>query len=304
MKECPLVSVIIPTFQRSEYLIRAIESVIKQTYENIEIIVVDDNDGENEYRSATRNNLNKYIVEGKLIYIENKRNRGNYFARNIGINNSNGKYIAFLDDDDEWLPSKIAQQIELFEKLDDSYGIIGAYWKIINEFDNKELIRRLNHKGDLSKILARNHFAPPSCIVVKRKYINLVQGFDENFRWRGDIEFYYRLSFVCKFDFVEEVLVNYYQHPNALSTNFEKKLNAVIQYLDKHGDTTKKNKLPWSEINEHLAELYAVNGQKRKAAKHFGIAIANRPFHLATYGKVFYAVFLSKEQYKKKRNFK
>lgn len=304
MKEYPLVSVIIPTFQRSEYLIRAIESALNQTYPNIEIIVVDDNDGENEFRKATQNNLNRYIANNKIKYIQHNKNKGLPSARNTGIRTSQGEFVAFLDDDDQWLPDKILKQIELFNNLDDSYGVVGSYWKIINEFDHNERIRTIKYRGDLSKILALNHFCPPSMVIVKRKYLEKVNLFDENFRWREDIELYYRLSYVCKFDFVEEVLVNYYQHPNAMSTNFEKKLNAVIQYLDKHKSKTKQNKIPWSEINEHLAELYTVNGHKLKALKHFGISIINRPFHIANYGKVFYAVFLSKEQYKKKRNFK
>lgn len=304
MNPNPLVSVIIPTFQRSEYLIRAIESVINQTYQNIEIIVVDDNDGEDDYRNQTKKNLENYIQQKNIRYLMHDRNKGLPSARNTGINNSNGEFIAFLDDDDEWLETKIEKQIALFEKLDDSYGIIGSFWKVINEFDNTERIRTLKYKGDLSKILALNHFSPPSMVMVKRRYLDEVQSFDENFRWREDIELYYRLSFVCKFDYVEEVLVNYYQHPNALSTNFEKKLSAVIQYLEKHEHTIKKNSLPWSEINEHLAELYAVNGNKKKALIHFLIAIKNRPFRLTHLMKLFYALIFDQWQYKKKRNFK
>lgn len=300
----PLISVIIPTFQRSEYLIRAINSVLNQTYKNIELIVVDDNDGDDHFRIETESKIKKYLINQKIVYLKNKENRGNYFTRNVGIKNSKGDFIAFLDDDDVWLPNKIQSQMMLFEKLDDSYGIVGSYWKIINEFNHTEKIRKLEHRGDLSTILALNHFSPPSCILVKRKYVDLIDGFDENFRWRGDIEFYYRLSFVCKFDFVEEVLVNYYQHPNALSTNFEKKLLAVIQYLEKHELSTRKNKIAWSEINEYLGELYMINGIKSKSLKHFLISIVNRPFHLSSYGKLIYTIFLNKDQYKQKRNFK
>lgn len=304
MNNQPLVSVIIPTFQRSEYLVRAIESVINQTYTCVEIIVVDDNDGDNDFRRKTKENLKPYVENNKIIYTSHSKNKGLPSARNTGIKISKGEFIALLDDDDEWLPQKLEKQINLFENLPDEYGVVGSYWKIVNEFDQNERIRTLKYRGDLSKILALNHFSPPSMIVIKRKYLEEVHNFDENFRWREDIELYFRLSFVCKFDFVEEILVNYYQHPDALSTNFEKKLKAVLQYLEKHGSTTKKNKLPWSEINEHLAELYAVNGNKAKAIKHFGISILNRPLHLANYGKMMYAILLNKDAYKAKRNFK
>ncbi|ROI12941.1 glycosyltransferase family 2 protein [Epilithonimonas hominis] len=304
MNQNSLVSVIIPTFQRSEYLIRAIESVINQTYQNIEIVVVDDNDGDNEYRKSTQENLKCYIEDKKIKYLKHDKNKGLPSARNTGITNSIGEYVAFLDDDDEWLPTKVEKQMELFEKLDDSFGIVGSFWMIVSEFDGKERLRTLKYKGNLSKILALNHFSPPSMVIVKRKYLEQVKYFDENFRWREDIELYYRLSFVCKFDFVNEVLVKYYQHPDALSTNFEKKLIAVVQYLQKHGKTIRKNSLPWSEINEHLAELYAVNGKKNFALKHFFISVINRPFHYSQYIKILYTIFLSATQYKKIRNFK
>ena len=212
-------------------MIRAIESVLNQCYTNIEIIVVDDNDGDNEFRRSTQKNLEEHIAQGKIKYVEHEVNKGLPAARNNGIRISKGEFIAFLDDDDEWLTEKIDKQLKLFNKLDDTYGVVGTYWRIINEFDKTEKIRQIKYRGDLSNILALNHFSPPSMVMVKRKYLNDVNLFDENFRWREDIELYYRLSFVCKFDFVEDVLVNYYQHPNALSTNFEKKLNAVIQYL-------------------------------------------------------------------------
>lgn len=304
MTNNPLVSVIIPTFKRSEFLIRAVQSVLNQTYTNIEIIVVDDNDGENDYRKNTIANLTKFIEDGVIIYLKHHQNKGLPTARNTGIGIAKGEFIAFLDDDDEWLSEKIAKQVLLFEKLDSTYGIVGSYWKVINEFDKTDHIRTLSHRGDLSKILALNHFSPPSMVMVKTKYLKEIDCFDENFRWREDIELYYRLSFVCKFDFVEEVLVNYYQHPNALSTNFEKKLSAVVQYLEKHGDSIKKNNLPWSEINEHLAELYAVNGLKVKALKHFAVSIIHRPRHLSHYFKILYAIFLSGNKYKQRRNFK
>lgn len=304
MKTQPLVSVVIPTFQRSEFLIRAIDSVLNQSYKNIEVIVVDDNDGENEYRKSNQENLSRYIQSDKIIYLKHSQNKGLPAARNTGIKESKGKFVAFLDDDDEWLEKKLEKQIMLFDKLDESYGVVGSFWKVINEFDHNERIRTIKYRGDLSKILALNHFCPPSMVIVKRKYLEEVNLFDENFRWRQDVELYYRLSFVCKFDFVEEVLVNYYQHPNAMSTNFEKKLDAVIKYIDKHGLSIKQNKLPWSEINGYLGELYMINGAKSKALKCLSISIMNRPFHLSNYGKLIYAIFLNKDQYKEKRNFK
>lgn len=96
MKNKPLVSVIIPTYNRKETISRSIQSVLNQTYENIEVIVVDDGstDGTKEYV------LEKYI--DAVVYVENQRKKGPSGARNYGVQIANGEYIAFQDSDDEW----------------------------------------------------------------------------------------------------------------------------------------------------------------------------------------------------------
>lgn len=298
-----MVSVIIPTFKRSDYLIRAIESALNQSYKDIEVIIVDDNDGDNEFREATLRNVQLYIANNKVIYLKHEVNRGAPAARNTGLQNAQGEYIAFLDDDDEWMPEKLDKQIKLFNTLGDDYGVVGCFWRIVNEFDNKITTRKLKYRGDLSKIFALNHFAPTSMVVIKTSYLKQVNGFDITFNSRQDVELYYRLSFLCKFDFVEEELVTYYQHAGGMSTNYKRKLDTVIQYLDKHGETTIKNQTPWSEINEYLAELHAVNGEKAKAVKSFLTAFFSQPKPRLLI-KMVMAVVYNKDVYKRKRNFK
>src|SRR5690554_5294753 len=116
------VSVIIPTFRRADSLKKAIQSVINQSYNNIEIIIVDDNDGDDFFRAATKKTVKDSFMEFPLIYIEHLHNKGLPTARNTGINVANGEYIAFLDDDDEWLPQKLEKQLALFSSLSDDYG--------------------------------------------------------------------------------------------------------------------------------------------------------------------------------------
>ena len=113
MKNEDVVSVIIPTYKRPKELERAIISVKNQTYKNIEIIVVDDNANDIEQRKSTEQVVKKYE---NIVYIQNKENLGGSKTRNIGIENAKGKYIAFLDDDDEFLPNKIEQQIKLYKE--------------------------------------------------------------------------------------------------------------------------------------------------------------------------------------------
>ena len=106
----PLVSVIIPTYNRAGYLERAIKSVLNQTYQNLEIIIIDDNS-----KDGTKKTVLDFNVS-KLRYYRNLNNRGAPFSRNRGIELSKGDYINFLDDDDVLLPRKIELQIKKFEE--------------------------------------------------------------------------------------------------------------------------------------------------------------------------------------------
>ena len=92
----PLVSVIIPTYKRSDYIIRAINSVINQTNKNIEIIVVDDNELNNEFSIVTENKFKEFNLNKQILYIKYLNNRGVSATRNIGVENAKGKYIAFV----------------------------------------------------------------------------------------------------------------------------------------------------------------------------------------------------------------
>ena len=107
MNNTPLVSVVIPTYGRSNLLGRAIDSVLNQTYGNIEIIVVDDNGIGNSHQRQTEELLQKYIERNEIIYIKHQKNSGGSVARNTGIRSSKGEYVALLDDDDEWFPDKL-----------------------------------------------------------------------------------------------------------------------------------------------------------------------------------------------------
>lgn len=112
----PLISVIVPTYKRPGMLGRALDSLLAQTYENLEILVVDDNPPESSGREETRRFMERYKTEACISYIEREENGGGALARNTGIESSHGEYIAFLDDDDEYLPGKIEAQLKLFER--------------------------------------------------------------------------------------------------------------------------------------------------------------------------------------------
>jgi len=103
----PKVSVIIPTYNRANFLRSAIQSVLNQTFKDFEVIVVDDASTDN-----TRQLIHEF-VDDRICYIAHNKNRGGSASRNTGIESSKGKFIAFLDDDDMWMPTKLEKQLLL-----------------------------------------------------------------------------------------------------------------------------------------------------------------------------------------------
>ena len=113
--KAPRVSVVIPTYKRPKELKRAVSSVLSQDYDDLEVIIIDDNPPESETKAATEAAVAS--MRGPIIHLKNEQSLGGGGARNRGIENARGEYIAFLDDDDEWLPGKLKPQVELLDSL-------------------------------------------------------------------------------------------------------------------------------------------------------------------------------------------
>jgi glycosyltransferase involved in cell wall biosynthesis len=163
----PTVSVIIPTYNRENLIGRAIYSVLKQTYQDFEIIVIDDDSTDN-----TREVIKEFQRKDKRIkYIKHGKNKGGSAARNTGIREAKGKYIAFQDSDDEWLSGKLEKQIKMFKKAPLEIGVIyTGFWRI--EEDKKEYIpsdKIIKKEGDIHIELLKGNFVTTQSIVVRKE---------------------------------------------------------------------------------------------------------------------------------------
>jgi len=226
MNKQPLVSVVIPTYGRSELLPTAIDSALHQTYDNLEIIVVDDNDKGSKAQLETERQLQSYIKNRQILYLKHERNSGGSAARNTGIKASKGDYVALLDDDDEWFPEKIEKQIAYFKTLDEKVGVIYCSY-ILEEFDgDKEYIR--TEKGDLTKDLLMLKFDPgaSSTLVFRKDILVEIGYFDENFARHQDLEVLVRLCRNYLIDVCPDVLLKINSHniPAALKIEQVKKI--------------------------------------------------------------------------------
>ena len=203
-----LVSVIIPTYSRPNYLIRAVESVLKQTYKNIELIVVDDNGEATPFQTETESLLSPYIKKNKLKYFKHKVNLNGSAARNTGIEASKGDFITFLDDDDYLHPDKLAKQVESLEKNKD-YDVSYTGFRIIL---NGKVLKRVvpTGKGNMQYLLltCRWGIGTGSNPMFTRKVINQTGLFDVSFIRHQDIEYLVRVFRNFKIIPVKEVLID------------------------------------------------------------------------------------------------
>lgn len=199
-----LVSAIITTHNRKELLPRAIESVLSQTYSNIECIVVDDksNDGTNML-------CKNYPIN--YIYIPPEESKGGNYARNKGILEAKGEYVAFLDDDDYWLPEKIEKQVQLIEKKNCELVHCGRRLEIINRntVEYQDLLPNPLDWGDMSKRILFTICTTTTNILVKKQALLDVGLFDEELKFWQEYELTIRLAQRKPFYFVNEVLSVY-----------------------------------------------------------------------------------------------
>jgi len=200
-----LVSVIIPTYNRANTIIRAIESVLEQTYANIEIIIIDDASGDNT------GGIVRGMVNSRIKYIRHETNKGGGAARNTGIDESKGEYVAFLDSDDTWLPEKIEKQVKLFERADPRVGVIYTGFYRTDEDDRITKQVSPSKKGNLySRLLEGNFIGTTSVIMAKRECLKQIGGFNASLPSCQDWDLYIRLSKVCLYDYIPDPLVRFF----------------------------------------------------------------------------------------------
>lgn len=201
-----LVSVIIPTFNQVDTLERAINSVIEQTYPFIEILVIDDNDPESN-NSKEVNSLINNIQCSYLTLITQDKHINGAAARNVGIRSAKGEYIAFLDDDDLWLPKKIELQVSALRNLDNSYG--GVSTKKIYICNGK--FTHISEKWSVNeyqnfKIMAKLLNVSTCTLLLKHYALDETGLFDENLHRHQEIQLLAFFTFKFKLGLIDEIL--------------------------------------------------------------------------------------------------
>lgn len=253
MQADPLVSVVIPTYRRSALVLRAIRSVLAQTYPHLEIIVVDDCSPDDTQTALTQ------ISDARVRCIRHEKNRGLPAARNSGIREAIGAYVAFLDDDDEWRPHKLERQL----------AIVGRYDVVLcaSLVNGVQRTRYGKERITLADLRKGNRFAP-SGLLAKTSVLRDLW-FDENLRVGEDWDAYIRIAEKYHIGYSPEPLVIYYQQGQTTMTSESR--NLTIAELERRMSVIKKHEAffgPfWTKYHKAFYLLSFV-GERNEKLKH------------------------------------
>ena len=280
-----LVSAIISTHNRQDLLIRAVKSVLSQTYNNLELIVVDDASDERADELLKEFNL-------QYIYIPKEESKGGNHARNTGILAAKGEYVAFLDDDDYWLPMKIEEQMAVMEEKQCELVYCPLTLEKISTNGTITYIHESPNpykSGNLNKKILYNICTTTSCILVKKDALIDIGLFDENLKFWQEYELTIRLAQRGPFYYAWKDLVVYRvdtSDKNRLTNKFIEWRKSVRYIYTKHRNLYQtlslKEKFYVKRLFWNDAKLRCKNSGLNHKANYYGLMIklSNIPFKI------------------------
>ncbi len=267
-----MISVVITTYMREPSLVaRAIDSVLCQTYRDIELIVVDDSPVDYPLRKAVEAMViarKKNTDDIEIKYIAHDKNHGACAARNTGLNWAEGEFIAYLDDDDEWLPEKLEKQIRVMYTPD----VALVYCGNINKNDNTGVsIPKDTDYFDgyvFHRLLYENFIGSTSFPLIRTDCLKSINGFDEQMQSAQDYDVWLRIAEKHKISFISEPLVIYHVHNGEqITSSPQKKINGLERLNLKNEKYLNADKKLWHRRHIVITPYYAMIGNKRKALK-------------------------------------
>ena len=233
MEKNPKVSVIIPTYNSAQFIAETLESVFAQTYKDYGVIVVDDGSTDN-----TKEVLKPYMSKIRYIY---KENGGAASARNVGIKNAQGEYIAFLDSDDLWLPEKLEKQIEYFGKHPQIDMVFANCIRFGEEVSNVRNDTKFISNDMFVNIWWYN-IVPTSTVMLRKSCFEKVGLFDEarELETTEDAEMWLRIARECEVGYLREVVTKYRVRASGYSrSNIDRAYNSAKLVIDKYWEDVK-----------------------------------------------------------------
>lgn len=227
------VSIVVPTYKRPDYLDRLLKSILMQRYQNYEVIVVDDNSPNyDEYVPI----IKKYEqLFADFRFLRNDINKGAPYSRNRGILESRYDLIALVDDDDEWLPSKLGKQVQIFAANDQSLGLVYTWTDAVDANDSVVHQYRSELAGYLKKEILCECFIPSPSVMVRKEAILAAGLFDESFPSCQDWDMWTRLILRgYRIDVLKESVAIYHKHNSNNIGSSQQSSYGYIKFFKKH----------------------------------------------------------------------
>jgi len=289
--EQPLVSVILPTYNRAHCLAETLNSILSQTYKNLELIVIDDGSTDD-----TRQLIEQFNGNIRYYYQEN---HGVSNARNHGIRKVQGEFIAFADSDDTWSPNKIEQQLAFFNR----HPAIGLCFTdaLIKKKNGKvkEKYQVIGHNDDavygLNEVLQDPYFGLPT-VMIRTSVLNATGGFDESLKTAEDLDLYFRVALHKPVGYLHQLLVTINQCDGSLSSDeasYESNIDVLTRFVASNSDACREVGFDVQQAlaNIHLeyAKSLLWSGQSREARAQLKKALRYKasPPHFYYYMKSF-----------------
>ena len=274
----PSVTVVIPTCNRSGLVGVAIASALAQTFRDLEVVVVDDCSEDDTETVVTG------FADPRVRYLRHEARKGGSAARNTGIRSSGAPFIAFLDDDDEWLPEKLERQIEAFRLASPEVGVVYTSYLVVDRATGAILGRKTaTNRGDLSRILLRrNVLGGTSSVVVRRNCFDRTGLFDEELPSFQDYDLWIRLSKEFHFDCLDQILMKYYVHRKTIWRDHDALERGIQIMVRKYGhELPIRRNLSYTSLA--VGVQLCIAGRCADGRRQFSRAIRLYPFEFRHY---------------------
>lgn len=278
-----LVSAIVTTCKRDpEIVLRAIDSILAQIYPSIEIIVVDDSPETFEYRNEVMQRVVSRSPE--IVYLQNETQSGADYSRNRGVAAANGDYVAFLDDDDEWIPEKIDKQIKVLDTSDLNTAMVYCdYYRYDDQIQTQQVVKLRKSSGTVLNDLMQcgNFCGGLSMPLLKMSALRAVGGFDNSLSALQDYDVWIRLAQNYSFIYLDEPLVVYHcTGGNHISNNMKAKISSAKNILEKYKEYYDLNRRAKAHMMENLTTYYAAEGDMHMALSSMCKIVALTPLNI------------------------
>lgn len=287
----PLISIITPTFNRERTITLAVESVLAQSYQHWELLIIDDGSVD-----GTREKLSSYLEDGRIQY-RFQDNQGQSVARNLGLQYAQGALICFLDSDDLWVPEKLERQVALMQAHPE-VDVLHSDEILIDE-QGHELSRKnmRRYSGRIARQMLVDNSVSINTVMARRECFDAMGGFSGRYGVADDYDIWLRFSARYTFLYVPEYWGYYRVMPDQISSDKERRFaaneNIVRDFIEEHGSALQPREIRWGLARFYCrkARYFAMTGRSATAWRAIGRAFRFSPLDVVVWRALYRVIF-------------